>query len=302
MNNLHLFDYPKTLIHKMRILCNALLGELTKLAIRFGFIRPRLGITKTKRAEGNRIVISLTSYGRRVSDVLPFTLVSLLRQSVKPDYIILWLDYDNWSDDKLPISIQKLKKFGLTIRYCNNIKSYKKLIPSLELFPNDFIIAVDDDFYYSPHIVRRLIDAWEVKPNVIYTHRADGILFDGNMILPCSSWQKEISGREDSFVFPLGGSGCLYKKDLLYNDVTREDLFLSLSPNADDVWFFFMEVLNGTPRAVLHRNSWSYILIDCFYQITHKTSALYNDNEKNGGNNAQIMAVMNHYGLSKDNF
>lgn len=286
---------------KIKILFNAIIGEIIKLWYKMGIGRIQYGLNKIENPEGKRVIVSLTSYGRRVSKVLPYTIISLLRQTYKPDMIILWLDEDNWNEANIPSQLARLQQYGLTIQFCEDIKSYKKLIPALEAYPNDIIIAVDDDFFYRKHLIKQLLDAWIANPNCIYTHRAYGykIASNGNL-LPYDQWDKEIENRNDKYVFPLGGSGCLYKKNLLYKDVCRKDLFLRLTPKADDIWFFIMEIMQGTTRVVLPCKKRSYILIDLFYQYTHKDGALYNTNDKEGGNDYQMAMVSRHYNIKWD--
>ena len=62
-----------------------------------------------------KVIVSLTSYGRRVGEILPFTVISLLRQTYKPDLVLLWLDDEHWNDGNLPFILKRLKKKGLTI-------------------------------------------------------------------------------------------------------------------------------------------------------------------------------------------
>ena len=285
-----------SMMHKLSILLNAIYGELLKIWYRLGFVYIPYGVTENPRPEGERVIISLTSYGRRVKSVLPFTIISLLRQTFKPDVIILWLDKEHWNNDNLPKSLIRLKEKGLTIDYCDDIKSYKKLIPSLEKYPDDIIITVDDDLIYDSDLVERLVDAWNRNPNCIYVHKAYGITFhsDGS-IRSYSDWDKLIYNSSAQNVFPIGCGGCLYKRELLYSDISCRDLFMKLAPKADDVWFFFMEILSDTPRVVLPKSKKPDILIDFFYQYTHRTSALYNMNDKEGGNDPQIRAVMDYY-------
>ena len=53
----------------------------------------------------------MTSYGRRVEkSVVYYSLVSILRQTVKPDRIILCLDGIKWNDENLPKKLVSLKK------------------------------------------------------------------------------------------------------------------------------------------------------------------------------------------------
>lgn len=144
------------MMSKLKIIFLSIVGELIKLLYKLHICRPLYGLNVADSRK-HKVIVSLTSYGRRVSAVLPYTIYSLLRQTYKPDVIILWLDYDSWNERNLPSSIRKLQKYGLTIKFCNDIKSYKKLIPTLKLYPDEIIITVDDDIYYKKNMVERLI-------------------------------------------------------------------------------------------------------------------------------------------------
>ena len=280
------------------VLCLAIWGEIIKVCCNLRLIGPEC-ISRTNVSK-RKVIISLTSYGRRVNSVLPFTIISLLRQTYKPDMIVLWLDSDNWNDEKLPKSIKRLIKYGLTIRYCKDLKSYKKLIPSLEDFPNDLIITCDDDIYYRRNMVERLIDEYEKDPTRLYCHRAHLVgLSEQGILKPYNDWEQEVSGVCGNNVFPTSGGGCLYHKTLLYNDVCKEDLFMSLSPKADDVWLYFMAYLKRTRCSVLPYKGYIYIPLDAFYQHFHKDSSLYSSNCLESENDKQIKAVMEYYKIKR---
>lgn len=284
-------------MNRIKILFLALLGEITKFACHLGFYPIKYALNTTNK-RSCQVVVSLTSYGRRVSAVLPYTIVSLLRQTYKPDVVVLWLDYDNWNDDNLPKSLKKLQKKGLTIRYCEDLKSYKKLIPALETYPDALIITVDDDIYYKRNMVERLVKAYEDDSRFIYSHRAHEIKFAPNGdLLPYNSWEEEISGFSGRFVFPTSGGGCLYKRQLLYKDICNKELFMNLAPKADDVWFYFMEVMQNTSCKVLPYKGYIYIPLDAFYQHFHQGSSLASTNCNELQNDVQIKAVMEYYGL-----
>lgn len=60
----------------------------------------------------------MTSYGRRVEkSVVYYSLVSILRQTVKPDRIILCLDGIKWNDENLPKKLVSLKKKVLSFYF-----------------------------------------------------------------------------------------------------------------------------------------------------------------------------------------
>ena len=117
--------------------------KLSKKILKFH----RWGINNEKR--NKRIVVSLTSFPERMEDI-HFGLYSLLNQSLKPDLVVLWLaksQFPNFEKD-LPQTVLSLKENGLTIKWCEDLHSYKKLLPSLESYPNDIIVTADDDIYY----------------------------------------------------------------------------------------------------------------------------------------------------------
>ena len=288
-------------ISKVEILLISFYGEFLKFYYRCVCRRKFYGLNSEERKE--RIIISLTSYGRRVSKTVPYTIISLLRQTYKPDMIILWLDSDNWNDDNLPKRLVALKQYGLTIKYCKDIKSYKKLIPALDMFPKDIIVTCDDDVFYKKDMLERLVKEYQKNPNCIYTHRAHKLRFSGKGdLLPYNDWENQVSAITGSLVFPTGVGGCLYKRSLLYKDVCREDLFMKLAPKADDVWFFFMGLLQKTPRCVLPYRGDIYIPLEGFYQYFHKEASLAASNRKESQNDVQIRNVMEYYHLKSSDF
>lgn len=278
------------------ILFRSLEGECLKFLYAIGVVKCRdFGVNKSPREE--KVIISLTSYGRRVRKTLPLTITSLLKQTYKPDMVLLWLDY-SWQNKDLPSRLKKLIDYGLTIKYCEDIKSYKKLIPTLLDYPNEVIITTDDDVYYRKNVVERLIIYHKNSPGKILCNDAHlpKINSDG-IISPYCLWEHDVFGKDNKIVFPVGIGGCLYKKEYLYNDVCAKDLFLQLSPKADDIWLYFMAIMNGTGHIVLPYEGNVLIPLDNFYQLLHKDSSLSNTNYRESLNDSQISAVVAHYNV-----
>lgn len=284
------------LLYRIRLIFVSLLGEIYKLLIDIKLLRPyKVSLNKV---EGKpNIIISLTSYGRRVDKVY-YTIISLLRQTYKPDAVILWLDKDNWDDNTLPKSIQDLKRKGLTVKFCEDLKSYKKLVPALLEYPDSIIVTCDDDIYYKKNMLEKLMLAHEKWPHHIIAHRAHQILFDENgNIKKYNEWIQEISDRHGKNVFPTSGGGTLYKKEFFHPDVCNEELIMKLCPNADDIWNYFMSALNKTENTVLPYSGYIYIPLDVFYQTLHKGSNLTNINYNENMNDVQIASIMEYYKL-----
>ena len=285
------------LLKKSIILFDSIIGEGVKLYGRTLAKTPACGVNTGYRKE--KVVVTLTSYGRRVGAVLPFTILSLLRQTYKPDVVVLWLDSDNWSESNLPASLNRLRQAGLTIAFCDDIKSYKKFVPSLEAYPDDLIVTVDDDFYYASDFLERLVKAHKSNPNMIHTHRAHRPTFAADGTLRAyNEWDLLIYGTGGGPVFATTGGGCIFKRGMLHADITNRSLFSSLCPTADDVWFYFMSILKGTRTAVLPKQPYTMIPLDNFYQLTHKHANLASVNCGESFNDVQIRNTMEHYGLT----
>ncbi|MBQ6012154.1 MAG: hypothetical protein IJL23_03465, partial [Alphaproteobacteria bacterium] len=169
------------------------------------------GINRTKRDK--KIIVSLTSFPQRMKDI-HYAIFSLLKQTVKPDKIILWLGKDKFpnKEQDLPETLLNLKKFGLTIKWCKDIRSYTKLIPALKEYPDDIIITVDDDIYYPEYLVEKLYKAYLKNKNMVHCLRAHKIKFNQDeTILPYNDWEKCIQNVKPSFNnFLTGVGGVLY--------------------------------------------------------------------------------------------
>ena len=203
------------------------------------------GINKEKR--NIPIVVSLTSFPERI-EVVVETIKSLLIQTMKPDRIILWLAKEQfpYQEQDLPSKLVSLKKYGLEILWCDDIRSYKKLIPTLCLEPNAIIVTADDDIYYRVEWLKGLYEAYLQNPQCIICYRAT------KFYLTNEGMYKTIGGGHDlwpepSYLHKLTGcGGVLYPVGIFYQDICREDIFLDICKTNDDIWFWLMAVLNKT--------------------------------------------------------
>lgn len=204
-----------------------------------------LGVNREKRSMN--LIVSLTSFRGRLYDV-PYAIYSLMCQSLKPDKIILWLnekDFPN-EDESLPISIRKMIKNGLTIRYCEDKRSYTKLIHALEEYPDDIIITADDDIYYPVDWLEKLFKAHLKFPDQIISHRIHKVKIEAGKIASYTTWKKNLKYTEASVLnFLTGVGGVLYPPHSLYKDVLKNEIYEKYVPMADDIWFWAMAVLNG---------------------------------------------------------
>ncbi len=258
-----------------------------------------------KREISPRLIVSLTSFPERMYDI-HYTIYSLLNQSLKPDTVILWLAKEQFPqlEQDIPSDVLKLRNNGLVIKWCEDLRSYKKLIPSLKEFPDDIIITADDDIFYPPQWLELLYTSYLKTPRAIHCHRAHHLLADENgNILPYKKWRHRIRHGLPSFAnFSTGAGGALYPPHSLYKDVIEKKLFQKLAPYADDIWFWAMAVMNNTPINVVENNikTLTYINPEREMRMTDEfTLAMVNCSE--GRNDEQFRAVIEHYPHIKEN-
>lgn len=252
------------------------------------------GVTDEKYCD-YQIIVSLTTYGKRIYDV-HLTIESIMEQTMRPNRILLWLD-ESFQQSPLPRALQLLQKRGLEIMYCKDIRSYKKLIPSLIRFPNDVIITIDDDVIYEFDLLERLIQAYQNDPSYIYCHRYHRISKDakGN-ILPYNNWNLVCNDMDASHLnFATGVGGILYPPHSLDDEVINEDVFMKICPYADDIWFKAMAIKKGTlVKKVYSRNKHSE---DFLLNIEAQLQGLQQLNVAQQLNDKQLHSVFTRYSL-----
>ncbi len=204
------------------------------------------GVTNDKYGN-TEIIVSLTTYGRRLYRV-HLTIESLMQQSMKANRIVLWLS-DEFKDT-LPQTLLKQTKRGLDIRYCKDIRSYTKLVPSLREFPEATIITVDDDIIYEYDVLENLIVPHLKDQKSIFANRIHLMKKDAKGKLESYmkwKWSAPYTGRTDKCNFLTGVGGVLYPPNSLDKEVLNEKVFLDICKYADDIWFTAMALKAGTP-------------------------------------------------------
>ena len=249
-------------------------------------------------ADQPRLVVSLTSYGRRVRKTLPAAVRSMLAQTRTPDKIVVWLDEKSFTSENIPKNLKKLRdKYGVEVRFCEDMKSYKKLIPSLQMFPDDVIVTIDDDWVYRRKTLEMLWKAYQNDHKNVYCTLAHKPLFDQKgTLLPYNKWRLNVVKDESGLLFPLGGSGTLYPPHCLDAQVDDIQLFQELAPQADDVWFWAMALKNGY-RCRLACGKKMLFPTDLIYQQTHKDASLKEANLHENQNDTQINNVMSYFNI-----
>jgi hypothetical protein len=186
------------------------------------------------------VIVSLTSYPPRFA-TLALTLKSLLTQSLRPEAVILWIGEKDMA--ALPADVRALAEHGLTIRACEDLRSFTKFIHALREFPRHRIAICDDDTWYRPHWLADL--AVDLPAGQIACHRIHRVRLDASgAILPYNQWEQESSATDASPLnFPTGVGGVMLRSDMLDARIVDAATARALCPSADDVWLYWMGLL-----------------------------------------------------------
>jgi hypothetical protein len=237
-----------------------------------------------------RVIVSLTSYPKRFDALLP-TLKTILLQSVRPEKVILWIA--NEDINALPAKVRELERYGLEIQLCEDLASYKKLIPTLGSFGTYAIVTADDDVVYWRDWLRDLLREYDQSNPEVLCHRMHEIRLDcvGNP-LPYVEWHRCSENLvSHALNFATGMGGILYPPNVLHDRVADLEMMMKICPRGDDIWFYWMTRLNGVRvRKVASSGKFR------FWRGSQDV-ALWKTNIENHENDVQIAAMVTKFGF-----
>lgn len=244
-----------------------------------------------------RFIVSLTSFPGRTPR-LWLVIESLLRQTHKPDMIILWLSKDQFPKgiQDLPASLTRLQARGLTIEFREgDIRSHKKYHYCQKEYPCDIMVTVDDDIFYSPRILEHLWNVHEQHPTAIATNHAHEMKYKTDATLePYNIWS--FNSEAEQHLFFIGAGANLFPPHALHPDVCDIEAARATCPLGDDIWLNAMAHLAKTP--IIHTSQRGFTGLPV---INRDKTTLWSGNiGPSNGNDMQIEALRqyfrSHYG------
>ena len=218
-------------------------------------------------SQNKDVIVSLTSFPARINN-LWLGIESLLRQSIKPQKIVIWLSKEQFpSESMIPKSLKNLKNRGVEIRMVEgDIRSHKKYYYIFQEHPNDLILLVDDDIIYPSTLIEELLNARNMYPNEKIVSHKYGFKMrydnEGNLT-PYNSWGAFYSSYKGENLFFGSGGGTLLRPSDLSKDVLNLESSLKLCPQADDVWLnsmaklgecHYVKVADGPLLSIINKN------------------------------------------------
>lgn len=242
-----------------------------------------------------KVIISIASYEKRFS-TLHICLENILKQSVKPDKFLLYLDrhYKN-----IPQRILNLQQYGLEICFAEkDLKSHNKYFYAMQRYPDDILITLDDDALYPPNLVKQLLDSYKKYPFAVSAGRVHRIRFSANgVVMPYNLWDKEINLYDfpSMELFANGVGGVLYPPKCMDSRLYDIANIQRLCLYGDDIWLKAMQILKGTPVVAIRQKHQHPPIINNTQQ-----HGLYIINKLQNRNDSYIKEVFNEYNLTRE--
>lgn len=241
----------------------------------------------------SKIIISFTSYPARISTI-DKVLDSIIKQTVLPDKIILYLSSDEFRYYKDIPDLEKYDKYGFEIHWNKeNLKSHKKWFYALQEYPNDVIITIDDDISYKDTMIEELLTCYRRHPKAVIARRVHLITCqkDGSIAAYDKWWSgcNKYVGTPRMDLVAIGCQGILYPPHIFNDEVFNKRMFMEKVPYADDLWLKVMELYSGIATVLSNQFCDDPILEEC------KNTGLYLNQNADGGNDVQLMQALDEY-------
>ena len=241
-----------------------------------------------------KVIVSFTSYPKRIAGVTK-VLDSLSVQTYKPDRIILYLSEEQFGGRKIPIDLSPYAAHGFELRWCRgDMKSHKKYLYALQEYPDNYVITVDDDFYYDSCMVEEFVRNTQCFPGAVLARRSHLMTsYREGDIAAYEKWWGECLhyvGTPRMDLFAVGCGGVLSPPHIFDSEVFHEEYIRKYCPYADDVWLKVMELLRGVPVVQVKTRYWDVA------DLKYAQNGLCQNVNGNGGNDRQLKNLLELYG------
>lgn len=285
---------PWAKANKYQIMLNRILGRIANYSYPLYCKHRHISHNRplAKDLCNKAVVISLTSFPARIEKV-HLCINSLLRQTVSADRIILWLAESQFPQGKgVPQNLLELVKEGLEIRYCDDLRSYKKVFYTAQEHQDDIVVTVDDDTLYPEYWLSELIRTYQRYPNCVCCFRAHKMVLKNGKVAPYSEWiglSPDEKGP-DSLLVPIGVGGVLYPPGYFSNVEFDYAIISKLCPTADDLWLKTIGLHNQYTAVKVSPNSKEWFTI-----LSTQRNSLMSTNVGENVNDTSMENLVNYY-------
>lgn len=261
--------------------------------------------------DNERIIVSMTSYPKRITNVGKAIYFLLTKQTVKPDEIHLWLSIEEFPNKEkdLPKDLQQLLDVeAATIHwlpkntYVHKRHEYFKIAKD-----TDLVFLIDDDVRYADDLIENVVKNHQKFPNCIicynkynsHVYKGKKIIYNngipekeplinknrwcGQSMIPAKLYPKECLSEENQKirdkVDPVSDE-CWFQPWIVYNDIPVFHLSygwgIDIDPN-NSKWkglvnWSHQKEKNGLER----RDNWLYGVLSSIPKLLEKYQRLFN--------------------------
>lgn len=249
-----------------------------------------------KLSQKQDIIISLTTFPGRISS-LKYTLISIFKQTILPDKIIVNLITTECPNGKkdLPKEVLEFQQYGVEFVFRDeNLKPHNKYYYTFKDYPNSLIITIDDDFYYKSNLIENLLNLHKLHPNAVCSNLVRKIISNNGHFISYKQWNiynQNVIGNE---YLALGFGGVLYPAKLFDKTVLlNKNLFKEISLSTDDLWLKAIEIILNIPVTTGNFDGFPLSL------ETGNVNALSNDNVGHNRNDENWKKLNDYFHLSE---
>lgn len=185
----------------------------------------------------------------------------------EPVKFILVLSKEEWGNGKANPSrlLKEMEELGVEVIWDEgNIYSHKKLIPTLESYPNYDILVCDDDGRHQDGWLQTFIDDHKKYLNeIIYGVSISKVEVIGKRIYEDNRrFDYTSPGKRTLNLKPANGAGGTLYPAGTFTDPRffDRDLFMHLSPTSDETWQWAWAVMAGRQYRCLSKHNYSLLL------------------------------------------
>jgi len=219
------------------------------------------------RDRGFEITVSFTTHPKRVPSAARVA-DAMLRQTVKPDRVLLVLAPNEWASAEARSLLESFKdrhanllSRGLQIVWGDDVRSHNKYVYAFRNHPGSFVVTVDDDMLYPPSLLEGLLAMHREHPGAVIAAAGCELALDGPTLSREDAVRRvEKFGAPSMSIMAVGCNGVLYPPGVMspcLDELTDAREMMRLAPTDDDMWLKFHEVKHGIPVAVTPPGEWS---------------------------------------------
>jgi len=223
----------------------------------------------------NKIITPMTSYPDRINFVSKVWL-SILDNNLNKDLyhcvlVLSEIEFPNKEKD-LPQDLLQLLGSNIEIIWVKtNTRSHKKLIPTLQKYPENAILVIDDDQLRTKNWLNNFLENHKKYPNDVLAGMCHYRLVN-NKFIRCSLKPDIYKNAR-----PANGRGGTLYPPHTFNDETffDEKLYMTLSPTSDECWqFYFLQKYNIPIRLIQYESDKHLVIKEA-----QKTALYRTDND-----------------------